>query len=153
MFSFTEELHTRPCMVTKGRNRIQQNISIGSFHASSDNFHNVSMYVKYQHKLVMVQLRVNLSTDCENSLFKTVATNNTENDTDKNGDDDNTRTVKVLYRVFHKLCAMQECQYCQLRFSCASRNEQDQESLLSYNIICLYPLISNFTFTNSIWCK
>ena len=37
--SFTEEL---------------QNISIGSFHASFHNFHNVSIHVKWPQKLVMV---------------------------------------------------------------------------------------------------
>ena len=39
------------------------------------------------------------------------------------------QTVKnstVKKRVFHKLPAIQECQYWQLRFACAIQNEQDQ---------------------------
>ena len=42
LFNVTEELHTRPYMLTK-KDESGQNISIGSFHAS---FHNVSIYVK-----------------------------------------------------------------------------------------------------------
>ena len=34
-------------------------------------------------------------------------------------------------RVFHKFCAIQECHYHQLCFSCVIRNEQDQQSLES----------------------
>ena len=32
----------------------------------------------------------------------------------------------ALRRGFHKLSAIQQCQYCQLCFSCAIRNEQEQ---------------------------
>ena len=59
----------------------------------------------------------------------------------------------VVIRVFRKLSAIPECQYCQLYFSCAIRNEQDQWSLQTRNINLLYPLTSNFTFTNIIWSK
>ena len=44
--SSTEELHTRLYMVTKKKACLEQNISLGSFHASFHNFHNVSIYVK-----------------------------------------------------------------------------------------------------------
>ena len=56
-------------------------------------------------------------------------------------------------KVFHIFCAVQECQYSQLLFSCAIRNEQDQWNLESWKIICLYPLISNVTFTSITCCK
>ena len=46
----TEELHTRPYMVTK-KGASGQNISIGSFHAS---FHDDSIYVKLPQTLVML---------------------------------------------------------------------------------------------------
>ena len=45
--------------------------------------------------------------------------------------------LSVSMGIFHKLSTIQEYQYCQLRFSCASRNEQGQESLcfiLEYNM-------------------
>ena len=56
-------------------------------------------------------------------------------------------------RVFHKLFAIEECQYWQLCFSCAIRNEPDQWSLQSSNSILLSTLISNLTFSNIIWCE
>ena len=34
--------------------------------------------------------------------------------------------IPTLKRVFHKLSAIQECQYCQLCFGCTITNEQDQ---------------------------
>ena len=46
MLNFTEKLHMRPYMVTKKKVCLEQKISIGSFHASFHNFHNVSIYVK-----------------------------------------------------------------------------------------------------------
>ena len=42
VLNFTEELRTSH----KKKVCLEQNISIGSFHASFDNFHNVSIYVK-----------------------------------------------------------------------------------------------------------
>ena len=50
MFNLTEELNTGPYMVIM---YVEQNISIESFHASCFNFHNVSIYVKWQQKIVM----------------------------------------------------------------------------------------------------
>ena len=38
---------------------LEQNISIGSIHASLHNFHNVSMYVKWPQKLVMLDVKSN----------------------------------------------------------------------------------------------
>ena len=62
--------------------------------------------------------------------------------------------VSSLYnRVFHDLSIIQECQYCQLHFSCVIRNEPDQWSQQPCNVILLYSLISNFTFTRIICCK
>ena len=51
--------------------------------------------------------------------------------------------------VFLKRSAIQECQCCQLGFSCAIKNELDQWSLQSWNVIFVYELLSNFTFTNN----
>ena len=55
ILNFTKELHTRPYMVTK-KVCLEQNISIGSFCASLNNFHNVSTWVKWPQKLVMILL-------------------------------------------------------------------------------------------------
>ena len=62
--------------------------------------------------------------------------------------------LSSLYnRVFHDLSIIQECQYCQLHFSCVTRNEPDQWSLQPSNVILLYSLISKFTLTRIICCK
>ena len=42
---------------------------------------------------------------------------------------------RQLNRVFHKLSAIQECQHCQLTFSCSVRNELHQWSLQLWNKI------------------
>ena len=51
----------------------------------------------------------------------------------------------ILYpnRVFHKFSEVQECQHCQLRFSSAIENQLFQWSMWPWNIILMYPLISN----------
>ena len=46
MKSFTEEFQTKKVC-------LEQNISIGSIHASFHNFHNVCIYVKWPEKIVM----------------------------------------------------------------------------------------------------
>ena len=43
--------------------------------------------------------------------------------------------------------------YCQHYFSRVIRNELDQWSVQHWNVILLYPLISNFTFNNSTCSK
>ena len=61
--------------------------------------------------------------------------------------------LKAYNRGFNKLSTIQECQYCQLCFSCAIWNELDQWSLQPYNIILFFLLIYHFTFTIIIWWK
>ena len=56
-------------------------------------------------------------------------------------------------RVFHKLSTIQECQYCQLRFSCAMRRELVPWSPQPWNVILLYSVISNFKISSIICCK
>ena len=56
-------------------------------------------------------------------------------------------------RAFHKAFIVQEWQYCQFRFICAVGKEQDLWCLQSWNILLLPQLLSNFTFTNTIWYK
>ena len=53
--------------------------------------------------------------------------------------------VKTSTRVFYKLVILQKCRYCQLCFNCATRNEQDQKSIL-------YSLTSNFQLTYMTRC-
>ena len=53
----------------------------------------------------------------------------------------------MFNRVFHRFSAIQECQYCQLCLNCAIRKELDHRSLQPWNVILLYPLISNLIFT------
>ena len=48
-----------PYMVIKNKACLEQNISTGSIHASFHNFHNVSIYVKWPQKLVMLDLKSN----------------------------------------------------------------------------------------------
>ena len=60
--------------------------------------------------------------------------------------------VKTSTRVFHKLVIIQKYRYCQLCFSCATRNEQDQKSMQLWNVILLYLLTSNFPLTNMTRC-
>ena len=64
-------------------------------------------------------------------------------------------TAKIAdeIKVSHKLCAIHECQYCQLCFRCPIRKELDQWSLQPLNVTLLYPLIFNFAFTNIICFK
>ena len=57
------------------------------------------------------------------------------------------KTFKIRFR---KLPTIQECQYCQLHFSCAIKTDPDQWSLQPWNVIILYPLLSNCIFTNII---
>ena len=52
-------------------------------------------------------------------------------------------------RGFHKLPTKQEWHYCQLRFRCATRNEQDWWRFQHWNVKIFYPLMSNFMITNA----
>ena len=61
--------------------------------------------------------------------------------------------VAPFNRGFHKLSAIQECQYCQLHFSCAIRKKLDQWSLQPWNAILLHWLKFNLIFTNLMCCK
>ena len=59
----------------------------------------------------------------------------------------------IPIRGFHKLSAIQECQYGDLCFICAIWNLLDHWSVQPLNVILLYPMISNFVFTNTIWLE
>ena len=52
-------------------------------------------------------------------------------------------------RGFHKLFSIQECQYCHFCSSCAIWNLLDHLSVQPWNVILLYPVISNCAFTNT----
>ena len=61
--------------------------------------------------------------------------------------------LSTLNRVFHNLSTIQEGQHCQLRLNCSAQNLIYLWSLQPWNIIPMYPSISNLTFTTISWCN